>query len=121
MAQDSKLRPGRVQDNPAMAKTMRMRSSGKGDKRTASAGLESTFNEVVALIQAARLRVARMANAEVVGLYWRIGQFLHQRIEAEGWAKGTVQRLADHIGKHAPGRFERWPGRSTAACSSVPC
>lgn len=65
---------------------------------------EVAFGEVVHLIQAARQRVARVANAEVIDLYWRIGQYLHQRIEADGWAKGTVAQLAAYIAQHEPGR-----------------
>lgn len=65
---------------------------------------EVAFGEVVRLIQAARQRVARVANAEVIELYWRIGQYLHQRIEADGWAKGTVAQLATYIAQHEPGR-----------------
>jgi predicted nuclease of restriction endonuclease-like (RecB) superfamily len=59
---------------------------------------------VVQLIQAARQRVTRAANAEVIELYWRIGQYLHQRIEADGWAKGTVEQLAAYIAQREPGR-----------------
>lgn len=65
---------------------------------------EVSFGEVVRLIQAARQRVAHVANAEVIDLYWRIGQYLHQRIQADGWAKGTVAQLAAYIARHEPGR-----------------
>jgi predicted nuclease of restriction endonuclease-like (RecB) superfamily len=56
------------------------------------------------LIQSARQRVTRAANAEVIRLYWRIGQYLHRRIEADGWAKGTVEQLAAYIALREPGR-----------------
>lgn len=65
---------------------------------------EAAFGEVVQLIQGARGRATRAVNAEVIALYWRIGQYLHQRIEADGWAKGTVEQLAAYIAQREPGR-----------------
>lgn len=65
---------------------------------------EAAFGEVLALIQGARQRVARVANAEVIELYWRIGEYLHRRIEADGWAMGTVEQLAAYIARREPGR-----------------
>ena len=53
----------------------------------AVASTESAFIEVVGLIQAARQRSAQAVNTELIDLYWRIGQFLHHRIEADGWAQ----------------------------------
>jgi hypothetical protein len=45
-----------------------------------------------------------VANAEVIELYWRIDQYLHQRIETNGWAMGTVEQLAAYIARYEPGR-----------------
>ena len=36
-------------------------------------------------------------------LYWHVGDMLHQRIEADGWAKGTVVQLAAFIAQREPG------------------
>ncbi len=57
------------------------------------------FAEVVTLIHA-----VRAVNTELIDLYWRIGEYLHHRIEAEGWAKGAVVRLATYIALHEPGQ-----------------
>lgn len=73
----------------------------KPARRTSSS---AAFGEVVKLIQGARQRVARVANSEVIGLYWRIGCYLHQRIEADGWAKSTIEKLAAYIARREPGR-----------------
>lgn len=58
---------------------------------------------MVVLIRAARQRAAQAVNAELITLYWRIGQYLHRKIEADGWAKGTVLGLAAFIARHEPG------------------
>jgi len=52
--------------------------------------VEAAFDEVVGLIQTARGRSLQAVNTEMIDLYWRIGDYLHHKIEADGWAKGTV-------------------------------
>lgn len=81
-----------------------MKKAIKPAHRAVTTSAEAAFSEVVKLIQGARQRIARAANAEVIELYWRIGQYLHQRIEADGWAKGTVEHLATYIAQREPGR-----------------
>jgi predicted nuclease of restriction endonuclease-like (RecB) superfamily len=66
--------------------------------------IEPAFAEVVGLIRAARQRAAQVVNTEVIDLYWHIGQYLHHKIEADGWAKGTVVQLAAYIAQREPGK-----------------
>ncbi len=65
--------------------------------------VEGSFDEIVELIRDARRRAAQAVNTELIELYWRIGDYLHQKIESEGWAKGTVVQLAAHIVQREPG------------------
>lgn len=69
----------------------------------ATAPVDAAFDEVVSLIHAARQRAVQAVNAELVDLYWRIGAYLHHKIEADGWAKGTVVQLAAYIAQREPG------------------
>lgn len=71
---------------------------------TAKEPIEAAFGEVVNLIRAARQSAAQVVNTEVIDLYWRIGQYLHHKIEADGWAKGTVVKLAAYIAQREPGK-----------------
>ena len=64
----------------------------------------TAFAEVVGLIRAARQRSAQAVNTVVVDLYWHIGQYLHHKIEADGWAKGTVVQLAAYVARREPGK-----------------
>ena len=64
----------------------------------------TAFAEVVGLIRAARQRSAQAVNTVVVDLYWHIGQYLHHKIEADGWAKGTVVQLAGYVSRREPGK-----------------
>lgn len=42
-------------------------------------------------------------NTELIDLYWQIGKVVHERIQADGWAKGTVEHLAAWIARSEPG------------------
>ena len=88
------------------AKSTGGRAIVRRDAASASAGTtaEQAFAEVVSLIRAARQRAAHVVNTEVIALYWHIGQYLHHKIEADGWAKGTVVQLAAYIARSEPGK-----------------
>jgi len=60
------------------------------------------FAEVVSLIQQARTQVIRLANTALIDLYWRIGQYISEKVEKSEWGDGVVKQLADYIGKKAP-------------------
>lgn len=62
-----------------------------------------TLCAVVGLIQAARRRTWQAVNTEPIDLYWRIGEYLHHRIAADGWAQGTVVQLAAYIAQREAG------------------
>ena len=90
--------------SPPKSKTaIRARSPARA-AAVAGAPIETAFGEVVQLIHAARQRAAQAVNAELIDLYWRIGQYLHHKIEADGWAQGTVVQLAAYIAQREPGR-----------------
>jgi hypothetical protein len=55
------------------------------------------FDEIIELIQKARIKVYKTANTELINLYWEIGKYITVRIEREGWGKSTVKLLADYI------------------------
>ena len=70
---------------------------------TAPVPVEPAFVDVVNLIHAARQRAYQAVNTELIDLYWSIGKYLHHKIEADGWAKGTVVQLAQYIAQREPG------------------
>jgi len=65
--------------------------------------IDGAFDEIVELIRAARQQAIRAVNTELIELYWRIGAYLHRKIESDGWAKGTVVQLAAYIAQREPG------------------
>jgi predicted nuclease of restriction endonuclease-like (RecB) superfamily len=49
---------------------------------------------IKARVTAARQRAALAANAELVRLYWHIGQDILQRQTTQGWGSKVIERLA---------------------------
>jgi predicted nuclease of restriction endonuclease-like (RecB) superfamily len=64
---------------------------------------QQAFAHVVEMIRAARERAVASVNTTLIDLHWQLGEFITQRIDTDGWGKGTVAALADYIRKHHPG------------------
>ncbi len=56
--------------------------------------VESSFAEVVHLIQQSRQRAFQRVNTELIDLYWRIGEYISGKIQASEWGDGVVAELA---------------------------
>ena len=63
---------------------------------------EKEFEEVLLLIREARGRVFRNINQELIGLYWRIGEYISSKVEKEQWGKGVIKNLSKHIQTSLP-------------------
>ncbi len=72
-------------------------------RKSTAAPADASFVEVVQLIESARRRASWSANAELIHLYWQVGEYISRKIEAEGWGKGTVLALAAYIQRRQPG------------------
>lgn len=64
---------------------------------------DAAFTEVLQFIQAAKRRAARAVNAELITLYWQVGEYISRKIETVGWGKGTIQNLGTYLQKSQPG------------------
>ena len=60
------------------------------------------FEQVLLLIQEARSRVFAKANAELVLLYFNVGNIVSHKVAAGNWGENTVQELADFIASKQP-------------------
>ena len=67
-----------------------------------SAPEEPAFAEVLEMIQAARGRALAAVNTELVGLYWRVGEYISRKLETAAWGEGVVDELARYIQRHHP-------------------
>jgi predicted nuclease of restriction endonuclease-like (RecB) superfamily len=86
-----------------MKKKVALKAKTAPSKALSVLPVEDDFAEIVNLIQSARRRAVQAVNTELIDLYWRIGDYLHQKIKSEGWAKGTVVQLAACIAQREPG------------------
>ncbi len=58
--------------------------------------------EVRQHIQHAQTRAVLAVNAEMVRLYWQVGQLLHARQAEQGWGAAVIPRLAQDIRNALP-------------------
>jgi predicted nuclease of restriction endonuclease-like (RecB) superfamily len=64
---------------------------------------QARFDEVLALIAAARRRAHQAVNTELVGLYWQLGEYISKKIASAEWGDGVVEELAAAIAREHPG------------------
>ena len=69
----------------------------------AAAPFAPAFAEVVTLIQAARQRAYQAVNAELVGLYWQVGEYISRKLASAEWGDGVVDELARFLARTQPG------------------
>lgn len=60
------------------------------------------FQPILALIQQSRHQALQAINVALVDLYWRIGDYLSQKILADGWGQGTVAELSVWLRQQEP-------------------
>jgi predicted nuclease of restriction endonuclease-like (RecB) superfamily len=64
------------------------------ERTDTAAGYNTWLAELKIRIREARLRASLAVNAELIGLYWRIGRDILERQERDGWGARVVDRLA---------------------------
>jgi len=65
---------------------------------------DTRFVEVVALIESAHANAYRAVNAELVGLYWQLGEYISQKLARAEWGEGVVEELARDLARRYPGQ-----------------
>ncbi len=61
------------------------------------------FSRFAELIHERRTRAFRLINNELIDLYWEIGSRISERIQIDGWGRGTVTQLAEYLAVNIPG------------------
>jgi predicted nuclease of restriction endonuclease-like (RecB) superfamily len=64
--------------------------------------MRNRFSEVIQLIKQARANAIKSVNAELVHLYWKIGEHISRKIQQSEWGDGVVAELADFISRKEP-------------------
>lgn len=71
-------------------------------KSVATVLLQSSFDEVVRLIQQSHQRAYQAVNAELIDLYWHVGEYISRKLQSAEWGDGVVAQLAHYIQLHHP-------------------
>jgi predicted nuclease of restriction endonuclease-like (RecB) superfamily len=78
-----------------------MKKTLSGDK-TVMKRYGDLLTDIKTRIQQAQNRAVMSANAEMIRLYWDIGQMVAKRQGLEGWGKGLLRRLATDLKDEIP-------------------
>lgn len=60
------------------------------------------FEEIVKIIETAKERAYKAVNAELINMYWEIGEYISNKVKDDGWGKSTVSDFAEFIHTHYP-------------------
>ena len=72
-------------------------------RRASPASIKASFAEIVNLIEQARGRAHQAVNTELIGLYWKIGEYISWKIDSAEWGESVVDGLAQHLARVLPG------------------
>ena len=65
-------------------------------------GYASLLADIKQRVRQAQVRAMLSVNAELIRLYWGIGQIIHERQQQEGWGAGVIPRLARDLHNELP-------------------
>ena len=86
-----------------MKKKVPARSKAVPAKPAPSPPVETSFSEVVDLIDAARHRAYQTINTGLMELYWQIGEYISRKLQTAEWGDGIVDELARYLARTQPG------------------
>ncbi|WP_232424914.1 DUF1016 N-terminal domain-containing protein [Algoriphagus resistens] len=64
--------------------------------------MDKRFSDIIQLIKKSRTNAFRAVNAELINLYWNIGQHICKKLENSEWGDSVVTELANYIQQNEP-------------------
>jgi len=64
--------------------------------------MDKRFTDIIQLIKQSRTNALRVVNAELINLYWSIGEHISKKIEQSEWGSSVVTELAKYIQQNEP-------------------
>ncbi|WP_215225773.1 PDDEXK nuclease domain-containing protein [Echinicola shivajiensis] len=64
--------------------------------------MDKRFIDIIQLIKQSRTNAIRAVNAELINLYWNVGEHISQKIEKSEWGDSVVTELAKYIQQTEP-------------------
>ena len=64
--------------------------------------MDNRFRNIIQLIKQSRTNAIRSVNAELINLYWNIGEYISTKLEKSEWGDSVVTELAKYIQQNEP-------------------
>jgi len=64
--------------------------------------MDKRFADIILLIKKSRVKAIKSVNAELINLYWNIGEYISNKIEQAEWGDSVVIELSKFIQKTEP-------------------
>lgn len=64
--------------------------------------MDNRFTDIIQLIKKSRTNTIKAVNAELINLYWNIGEHISKKIEQSEWGDSVVTELANFIQAQEP-------------------
>jgi predicted nuclease of restriction endonuclease-like (RecB) superfamily len=64
--------------------------------------MDKRFTDIIQLIKRSRTNAIRAVNAELINLYWNIGEYICHKLEKAEWGDSVVMELAKYIQQNEP-------------------
>lgn len=64
--------------------------------------MDKRFTEVIELIKKSRANAIKTVNAELINLYWNIGEYISNKVEQSEWGQSVVKELSEFIQANEP-------------------
>jgi predicted nuclease of restriction endonuclease-like (RecB) superfamily len=64
--------------------------------------MDNRFTDIIQLIKQSRTNAIKAVNAELINLYWNIGEYISKKIAQSEWGDSVVKELANFIQTHEP-------------------
>lgn len=64
--------------------------------------MDNRFTDIIQLIKKSRSNAIKAVNAELINLYWNIGEYISKKIEQSEWGESVVAELAKFIQTQEP-------------------
>lgn len=64
--------------------------------------MDNRFTDIIQLIKQSRTNAIKAVNAELINLYWNIGEYISKKIKQSEWGDSVVTELANFIQTQEP-------------------
>jgi len=60
-------------------------------------GNAADFEEIIGIIENARINAFRAVNRELISMYWEIGRYVSEKIATDNWGKSVVKEFSQFV------------------------